>query len=65
VIWGVFRTLASRDVVETTGVGLAIVRRIVESVGGRTWVDSDVDRGATFRFTWPVDAPRRSPWTAR
>lgn len=60
-IWGVFRTLASRDTVDTTGVGLAIVRRIVESRGGRVWVESAPGEGATFRFTWPiVDASRRA-----
>ncbi|MBA3398087.1 MAG: GAF domain-containing protein [Deltaproteobacteria bacterium] len=59
-IWGVFRTLASRDIVDTTGVGLAIVRRIVESRGGRVWVESALGEGATFRFTWPLaDASRR------
>lgn len=52
-IWGVFQTLRSRDDVESTGVGLAIVRKIVSSKGGRAWVESEVGRGATFRFTWP------------
>lgn len=65
-IWGLFRTLASRDVVDTTGIGLALVRRIVESTGGRAWVESTLGEGATFRFTWPSsDGGRRVPWVAR
>jgi signal transduction histidine kinase len=51
-IWQMFKTLGSRDVL-STGIGLSIVRRIVESMGGRAWVESGVGEGATFRFTWP------------
>jgi signal transduction histidine kinase len=61
-IWGLFQTLKSRDLVESTGIGLAIVRRIVEAHGGRAWLDSEEGRGATFRFTWPNDPPRVRSW---
>ena len=52
-VWQMFQTLRSRDVVETTGIGLAIVRKQVEGHGGRVWIDPDVATGATIRFTWP------------
>jgi PAS domain S-box-containing protein len=52
-IWGIFQRLEARDKVEGTGVGLSIVKKIVESQGGRVWLTSDVGAGATFYFTWP------------
>jgi len=54
-IWGLFQTLERRDKTESTGIGLSIVRKIVEAQGGRAWVESRPDEGATFRFTWPAE----------
>ena len=54
-IWQIFQTLAARDKVEGTGIGLSVVRKIVESRGGRAWLESEPGRGATFFFTWPQD----------
>ncbi|WP_242927702.1 sensor histidine kinase [Pontibacter vulgaris] len=52
-IFVIFQTLQERDAVESTGVGLAIVKKIVEHQGGTIWVDSKLGQGATFTFTWP------------
>lgn len=55
-IFGIFQTLASRDRVEGSGLGLALVKKIVEQRGGQVGLDSDEGRGAAFTFTWPRSA---------
>lgn len=52
-IFVIFQTLQARDVVESTGVGLAIVKKIVEEQGGKVWVESEKGKGAKFCFTLP------------
>ena len=52
-IWGIFQTLNPRDKVEGTGIGLALVRKVVENKGGRAWVESEPGAGAIFHFLWP------------
>ncbi|RYE94382.1 MAG: histidine kinase, partial [Myxococcales bacterium] len=52
-IWGIFQKLETRDHVEGTGIGLSVVKKIVESRGGRAWVESEEGRGATFHVLWP------------
>ena len=52
-IWQIFQTLAPRDKVEGTGIGLSVVRKTVESRGGSVWLESELGRGSTFYFTWP------------
>jgi PAS domain S-box-containing protein len=54
-IFAMFQTLEPRDRVESTGIGLSIVKKLVESRGGRAWVESAPGEGATFRFRWPAD----------
>ncbi len=52
-IFRIFQTLAPRDELESTGVGLSLVKRIVEDSGGEVWLESDVGKGSTFFFTLP------------
>ena len=52
-IFGIFQMLEARDKVEGTGIGLSIVKKLVESRGGRVWVESELGAGSTFRFLWP------------
>jgi PAS domain S-box-containing protein len=52
-VFVMFQTLQPRDKVESTGVGLAIVKKIIEDKGGTISLESARSQGATFRFTWP------------
>lgn len=59
-IFQLFQTLTPRDQVESTGVGLALVKKIVEMYGGHVWLESVVGAGSTFFFTLPQHTPAMS-----
>jgi two-component system sensor kinase FixL len=52
-IFEIFQTLVPRDTTESTGIGLTIVKKIVELYGGKVYVTSKIGEGSTFSFTLP------------
>lgn len=59
-IFQLFQVLTPRDQKESTGVGLALVKKIIELYGGRIWLESKPGEGSTFFFTLPK-APSPAP----
>ncbi len=60
-IFKIFQTLAPRDEFESTGIGLTVVKKIVDLYDGKIWLESEVGKGTTFFFTFPkAGAPEPS-----
>ncbi len=59
-VFGLFVTLKRRDEVDTTGAGLAVARRVVETVGGTIEILPHDGRGARVRFSWPKEQTAES-----
>ncbi len=53
-IFKLFQTLQPKDQCESTGVGLTLVKKIIESYGGKVWLTSQIGEGTTFFFTLPT-----------
>ena len=51
-VFQIFQTLEARDQKESTGIGLAIVKKIIETEGSTITLESLLGVGSTFRFTW-------------
>ncbi len=52
-VFQIFQTLNARDSYESTGIGLSIVKKTIQTYGGEIWIESEVGQGATFHFTVP------------
>ncbi len=61
-VFGMFQTLKPRDSVEGSGMGLALVKKAVEHVGGSIRVESEGKHGCRFKFIWPTTISRKNSY---
>jgi signal transduction histidine kinase len=57
-IFTIFQAVNPQNRSDSTGIGLAIVKKIIEAEGGKIWLESQPGKGTTFYFTWPKRSPR-------
>lgn len=53
-IYQIFQTLHARDEIESTGIGLTLVKKIIALYNGKIWLESEINNGSTFHFTLPL-----------
>lgn len=54
-VFQMFQTLQPRDVIESSGMGLAIIKKVIEGQGGQIILESTLGKGCVFKFTWPLN----------
>jgi len=60
-VFMIFQTLSARDEFESTGIGLSIVKKIVEEQGGKIWIESEKEKFTKFNFSWPSKVIIKKP----
>ena len=60
-VFAIFQTLKPKDTVESTGIGLTIVKKIIEENGGAIRLESEFGKGSKFIFTWEKKKPDEEP----
>ena len=60
-IFQIFQSLDPHDAGENLGIGLALIKKILELRGAGIWLESELGKGSTFCFTWPKLSPENAP----
>jgi len=61
IIFERFRQIENKNLQEGTGIGLSITKGLVQLLGGKIWLESEIDKGSTFHFTIPISELSKSP----